>query len=178
MSLVPRGIQGLLRPTSFVLASTLNRFLASAVKGTVAFSGGKLGGGLSSTFIVFQAYFFLNCFNCGLFLFDYLEKGAQTQRKIELQVETDPNKLAKFCCGLNILKTGGTEVELKPNSEYPDWLWTLSLDRGPSLDEMKPDTLEYWTRKRRIALRYKNKLMRDRFPQPFIPKTYKNLRPA
>lgn len=106
------------------------------------------------------------------------EKGAQVTKKIEIQVETDPNKLVKYCCGLNILKEGGTEVELKPNSEYPEWLWSLSLDRGPSLDEMQPDTLEYWTRKRAIALRHKNRLSRDQFPKPFIPKKYKNLRPA
>ena len=96
-----------------------------------------------------------------------------------MQVETDPNKLAKFCCGLNIMKTGGSEVELKPDSEYPSWLWELSVEgRGPTLDEMQPNTLEWWTRKRRIALRYKHKLMRDQFPKPFIPKSYKNMRLA
>ena len=94
-------------------------------------------------------------------------------------VETDPKKLVKYCCGLNILKTGGQEVELKPTSEYPEWLWELKIDgKGPSIDEMSPDTLEYWFRKRRIALRHKNKLSRRQYPEPFIPKSVTSMRLA
>lgn len=99
-------------------------------------------------------------------------------KKVELPVENDSKKLASYCCGLNILKTGGEEVAIKPDSEYPEWLWSLSLDKGPSLEEMDPDTMEYWARKRRIAIRHKNKLMRNQFPEPFIPKNIKNLRLA
>lgn len=96
-----------------------------------------------------------------------------------MQVETDPEKLAKYCCGLNLLKTGGEEVMLKSDSEYPDWLWSLKIDgKGPSLDELEPDTLAWWLRKRSIALRYKNKLMKNRYPEPFIPKKIKSLRLA
>lgn len=90
-------------------------------------------------------------------------------------METDPNKLVKFCCGLNIMKNG-EEVPLKDNSEYPEWLWTLKTDGGPSLEEMDPDTIEYWYRKRNLALRFKHKMMKDKYPEPFIPKEYKNLR--
>ena len=61
-------------------------------------------------------------------------------------------------------------MELKPDNEYPEWLWQLKVDGGPSLEEMKPDTMEYWSRKRRLALRFKNKLMRKEFPKPFVPK--------
>ncbi len=78
-------------------------------------------------------------------------------------------KLAKFCCGLNILKTGGVDVEIKPDSEYPKWLWELSLEKGPDPDTMDKTTLEYWIRKRSIGLRYKNSLMKKEFPKPFIP---------
>lgn len=99
-------------------------------------------------------------------------------KKIELAVEKDAKKLATFCCGLNILKKDGTDIELKPDSEYPEWLWDLHVDKGPSLEDMEPDTLEYWARKRRVALRYKNKLMKDEFPRPFIPNKIKNLRMA
>lgn len=81
MSLVPRGIQGLLRPTSFVLASTLNRFLASATKGAVAFSGGKLGGGLSSNFILIQVYFYLDFLTMWLFFVVRLrERSSNTEK--------------------------------------------------------------------------------------------------
>ena len=104
------------------------------------------------------------------------KKGAEVVKKVEIKVETDPTKLSKYCCGLNLLKTGGQEVEIKPNSEYPDWLWNLKLGKGPTLEEMEPNTLQWWSRKRRIALRHKNKLMRNQFPQPFLPKSYKNLR--
>ena len=91
-------------------------------------------------------------------------------------METDTEKLAKYCCGLNLLKTEGVEIELKPNSEYPQWLWELSLDKGPDLEKMDKNTLEYWTLKRNLALRYKNSLMKKQFPQPFIPKKIKNLK--
>jgi large subunit ribosomal protein L54 len=93
-------------------------------------------------------------------------------------VESDPEKLATYVCGLNIYKTGGEEVKIKPDAEYPEWLFTLSVDQGPSLNEMDPDTLEYWARKRRVALRHKSKLMKNRFPEPFIPDKVKNLRLA
>lgn len=49
--------------------------------------------------------------------------GGTIEKKI-IPVETDAKKLTKFVCGSNILKEG-PDVELKPDSEYPDWLWTL-----------------------------------------------------
>ena len=55
--------------------------------------------------------------------------GAVVQ-KIVLPVETDPVKLVNNVCGSNILKEG-KDVELKPDSEYPDWLWTLRLGTHP-----------------------------------------------
>ena len=99
-------------------------------------------------------------------------------KKVEIEVEKDTHKLATYCCGLNILKTGGEEVALKPADAYPDWLWELTLGRGPTLDEMEPNTLEWWARRRRLALRYKHKLMRNQFPEPFIPEKIKKLRLA
>ena len=64
-------------------------------------------------------------------------------KKLEIAVEKDTSKLAKYCCGLNLLKQGGQEVELKEDSEYPDWLWELKIDgKGPSLDEMSEETIE------------------------------------
>ncbi len=96
-----------------------------------------------------------------------------------LPVETDAVKLATNCCGLNIYKTGGEDVRLKPDLEYPEWLFKLKLDgKGPDPEEMDKNTMQYWSRKRRIALREKNKLMKNRFPEPFIPKHVKNLRLA
>lgn len=43
-----------------------------------------------------------------------------------MPVETDAKKLVNFVCGSNILKEG-QDIELKPDSEYPDWLWNLNI---------------------------------------------------
>ena len=99
-------------------------------------------------------------------------------KKVDIPVETNPEKLAKFCYGLNILKVGGEEVPLKADSEYPEWLWTLSLDKGPDPEDMDKNTIEYWMRKRNIALRYQNKLRKKEFPKPFIPLKIKKLQLA
>lgn len=57
-----------------------------------------------------------------------LGKGGPVLEKYELPVETDAKKLVKFVCGSNILKEG-QDIELKPDSEYPDWLWNLNISR-------------------------------------------------
>ena len=74
------------------------------------------------------------------------------------------------------MKAGGEEVQIKPDSEYPAWLWELSLDKGPDPETMDKNTMEYWIRKRAIALRFKNKQMRKEYPKPFIPKKILNMR--
>lgn len=53
-------------------------------------------------------------------------KGGPVIEKTEIPVENDAKKLVKFVCGSNILKEG-EDVELKPDSEYPDWLWNLNI---------------------------------------------------
>lgn len=53
-------------------------------------------------------------------------KGGPVLEKSELPVETDAKKLISFVCGSNTLKEGH-DVELKPDSEYPDWLWKLNI---------------------------------------------------
>lgn len=52
-------------------------------------------------------------------------KGGPVVEKSQLPVETDAKKLVTFLCGSNILKEG-EDVPLKPDSEYPDWLWKLN----------------------------------------------------
>ncbi|XP_055936466.1 39S ribosomal protein L54, mitochondrial-like [Argiope bruennichi] len=65
-----------------------------------------------------------------------------TQKK-RLPAESDVKKLVNYCCGSNIYKEG-EDVKLKDDSEYPDWLWTLRLGPPPPLEEMDPNTKEYW----------------------------------
>lgn len=42
----------------------------------------------------------------------------------EFPVETDPHKLVNYVCGSNIYQEG-EDVKLKPESEYPEWLWSI-----------------------------------------------------
>lgn len=53
--------------------------------------------------------------------------GAIVEKKV-LPVETDAHKLVKFVCGSNIKKEG-EDIVLKPDSEYPDWLWKLNTGK-------------------------------------------------
>ncbi|KAK7475130.1 hypothetical protein BaRGS_00033622 [Batillaria attramentaria] len=110
----------------------------------------------------------LTCTPCSrIFVANYAKKvggagkmAAQAVGKVRLEVETDPAKLTKFCCGANIYTTG-SDPELKPDSEYPEWLWSLRLDRQPAdLNELDPDDYAYWRRLRKLTLRHKNQLMK------------------
>ena len=49
--------------------------------------------------------------------------GPMIEKKV-MPVETDTQKLVNYVCGSNLLKEG-EDVKLKPDDEYPDWLWTL-----------------------------------------------------
>lgn len=90
-------------------------------------------------------------------------------KKHELVPETDPIKLTQFLSGANILKEGGSDPELRPHAEYPEWLWTLRLERKVvPLEEIEFDTWEYWRRmhkenKQRNRLILKNKYKYHKF---------------
>lgn len=50
---------------------------------------------------------------------------------------------------------------IKPDSEYPDWLWTLDVKRPlPPLEERDPNTKEYWMQVLRDMKRKRNRLMK------------------
>lgn len=74
-----------------------------------------------------------------------------TVTKKKFNVETDPHKLVNYLCGGQYMKEG-PEVKLKPDSEYPDWLWTLRTDGAVPLHEMNPGTIEYWERVKALQL--------------------------
>ncbi|XP_008201136.2 large ribosomal subunit protein mL54 [Tribolium castaneum] len=86
-----------------------------------------------------------------------LGKMGPVMEKKVIPVETDPQKLVKFVCGSNIYTTG-QDIELKPDNEYPEWLWNIRTGPPPPLEELDPNTKEYWRRIKKMAMRRNNKL--------------------
>ncbi|XP_029169676.1 LOW QUALITY PROTEIN: 39S ribosomal protein L54, mitochondrial [Nylanderia fulva] len=84
-------------------------------------------------------------------------KKITIARKKILPVETDVNRLLTYVCGTNLYKEGGEDVKIKPDSEYPDWLWTLRTGPPPTLEELDPNTKQYWRKLRLLGLRRNNK---------------------
>merc|ERR550519_2943240 len=79
-------------------------------------------------------------------------------QKVELEVETDATKLVTQVCGANYA-LDSEPIMIKEDSEYPDWLWTLNVKRPlPPLEEMDPNTKEYWLTVSRNMKRRRNKL--------------------
>lgn len=73
---------------------------------------------------------------------------ATGKRRFRLEVEKDPHKLVNYCCGLNY-HIDEAPVKLKPDNEYPEWLWDLRL--GPKLKswQLKEGTKEYYEQQAR-----------------------------
>ncbi|XP_046662155.1 39S ribosomal protein L54, mitochondrial-like [Homalodisca vitripennis] len=84
--------------------------------------------------------------------------GGASFEKIRLPVETDAKKLVTHLCGSNLLAEGGEDIELKPDSEYPDWLWNLYIGKTKSLSELDPETIEYWHKLRALAIKHQHNL--------------------
>ncbi|XP_072946412.1 large ribosomal subunit protein mL54 [Epargyreus clarus] len=78
--------------------------------------------------------------------------------KKELPVETDPEKLVNYVCGSNIYVTG-EDVKLKEDSEYPEWLWDLNTGAAPRIEDMDPNTKQYWLRVRAAGMKRNNRLL-------------------
>lgn len=92
------------------------------------------------------------------------KKGKQmgpVVEKVVLPVETDTKLLVKFVCGSNINKEG-KDIELKDDSEYPEWLWKLNTGKPKPIEEVDPGTLEYWRRVRKMGMKRSNELARLR----------------
>ena len=71
-------------------------------------------------------------------------------------------QLVSTVCGLNYRVDGAQEaVPIRPDSEYPDWLWALDVKRPlPPLEEQDPNTKEYWLQVQRDMKRQRNRLMK------------------
>ncbi|XP_007906186.1 39S ribosomal protein L54, mitochondrial isoform X1 [Callorhinchus milii] len=73
------------------------------------------------------------------------------------EVCTDPFTLTTRAVGVNVYKQG-TDPELKPRSEYPEWLFTLNLGPPKKLEELDPESREYWNLLRKHHMWQFNKL--------------------
>ena len=71
-------------------------------------------------------------------------KGAPQVKKKGLEVEENTEILVSRLCGGNIYKEGEDPV-LKDDSEYPEWLWTLRVERGTiPFEAYSKDDPRYW----------------------------------
>ncbi|XP_031641092.1 39S ribosomal protein L54, mitochondrial [Contarinia nasturtii] len=84
-------------------------------------------------------------------------KAGPITEKIQITVEKDTKKLVNYVCGSNIY-VDGEDIKLKPESEYPDWLWEIHTGPPKKLEELDPNSKEYWRRVRKIGLRQNNRL--------------------
>ncbi|KAL0110194.1 hypothetical protein PUN28_013681 [Cardiocondyla obscurior] len=85
------------------------------------------------------------------------KKTLTAVEKKVLPVETDVNRLLTYVCGTNIYKEGGEDVKLKPDSEYPSWLWNINTGPSPSLEELDPNTKQYWRKLRYLGIKQAQK---------------------
>ncbi|XP_056133440.1 39S ribosomal protein L54, mitochondrial [Lampris incognitus] len=70
-------------------------------------------------------------------------KGMVKEELKGPEVCKDPVKLTTYAVGINIYKQG-EDPKLKPLEEYPEWLFQLHLGPPKKLDELEPDSWEYW----------------------------------
>ena len=81
------------------------------------------------------------------------EKGATAATKIKkAPLNMD------VCVGANYYKTGEDPV-IRPESEYPDWLWSLEPQRQLNVS---PDSKQYWRRIRKKEAHRKIATLREK----------------
>ncbi|KAM9330560.1 large ribosomal subunit protein mL54 [Gastrophryne carolinensis] len=69
----------------------------------------------------------------------------------------DPCILATHAVGLNIYKAG-SDIQIKDDVQYPEWLFQLDLGSPKSLEELNPTTSEYWKLLRKLHMWRNNRL--------------------
>ncbi|XP_005999117.1 large ribosomal subunit protein mL54 [Latimeria chalumnae] len=77
------------------------------------------------------------------------------------EVCKDPVLLTTHAMGVNIYKQG-TDPELKKDTEYPEWLFNLHLGPPKKLEELEPDSFEYWKQLRKHHMWRLNKLRKGK----------------
>ncbi|XP_008122902.2 large ribosomal subunit protein mL54 [Anolis carolinensis] len=88
-------------------------------------------------------------------------KGVAKEALQGPEVCKDPVLLTTHAMGANIYKEG-PPVALKPDAEYPEWLFQMHIGPPKKLEELDPETMEYWRHLRRQTTRQRNKLRKGR----------------
>ncbi|XP_057628668.1 39S ribosomal protein L54, mitochondrial-like [Chionomys nivalis] len=92
-------------------------------------------------------------------------KGAKgsvaTEALKDPEVCTDPARLTTHAMGVNIYKEG-QDVALKPDSEYPEWLFQMNLGPPKKLEELEPESREYWRLLRKQNIWRHNRLSKNK----------------
>ncbi|XP_037680099.1 39S ribosomal protein L54, mitochondrial [Choloepus didactylus] len=89
-------------------------------------------------------------------------KGAVAGEALrDPDVCTDPVRLTTHAMGVNIYKEG-QDVVLKPDAEYPEWLFQMNVGPPKTLEELNPETREYWRLLRKQNIWRHNRLSKDK----------------
>ncbi|XP_074834543.1 large ribosomal subunit protein mL54 [Carettochelys insculpta] len=88
-------------------------------------------------------------------------KGFSKEAVKDSKVCEDPVMLTTHAMGVNYYRQG-PEVVLKDDSEYPDWLFQMYLGPPKKLEELDPETPQYWRRLRKYDTWRRNKLSKAR----------------
>ncbi|KOC59779.1 39S ribosomal protein L54, mitochondrial [Habropoda laboriosa] len=91
---------------------------------------------------------------------DKKKPAKAVQQKIDIPVEKDVNKLITYVCGSNIYNDG-EDVKLKPDSEYPEWIWNIRTE-PLKLEDLDPNTKQYWRYVRKQAMKRNNQRIKYR----------------
>ncbi|KAM6168906.1 large ribosomal subunit protein mL54 [Erethizon dorsatum] len=87
--------------------------------------------------------------------------GVVSEALKDPDVCTDPVQLTTHAMGVNIYKEG-QDVVLKPDAEYPEWLFQVNVGPPKKLEELDPDTREYWRLLRKQNIWRENRLNKNR----------------
>nr|XP_051684976.1 39S ribosomal protein L54, mitochondrial isoform X1 [Oryctolagus cuniculus] len=85
--------------------------------------------------------------------------GAAGEALRDPEVCTDPERLCTHAMGVNIYKEGA-DVALRPDAEYPAWLFEMHLGAPWRLEELDPETRAYWRLLRKQNIWRHNRLSR------------------